>query len=277
VDLDDIPSVPYGGGVPQQVADLTVSVPFNDAERLRQRVERLEEEGRPPACLIMEAAMMNIGVVMPEPGYLEAVREITKRHDVVLIFDEVKTGLAIAAGGATERFGVQPDMVTLAKTLGAGLPSGAIGGTDEVMEVVENGTVFQVGTFNGNPLTMAAARAGLLEVLTPEAYAHLDKINDRLVAGCQDIVDRHRLPAYAIGISSKGCVMFADTQIVDYKTFKTAQNIALTELAWLYNLNRGIFMAPGREEEWTLSVSHTEEAADAFIAVFEELASDLTR
>ena len=277
VDPDDIPSIPYGGGVPEQVAELTVAVPFNDADALERRLVRLEEEGRLPACLIMEAAMMNLGVVLPEPGYLEAVREITKRHDVVLIFDEVKTGLAIAAGGATERFGVQPDMVTLAKTLGAGLPSGAIGATEEVMEVVESGSVFQIGTFNGNPLTMAAARAGLLEVLTPEAYQHLDRINDRLVAGCQEVVDKYRLPAYAVGISSKGCVMFSDTKVVDYKTFMTRQTVEVTELAWLYNVNRGIFATPGREEEWTLSVSHTEEAADAYIAVFEELASDLTR
>jgi glutamate-1-semialdehyde 2,1-aminomutase len=276
VDPDDIPSIPYGAGVPQAVADLTVAVPFNDADALERRIVRLEKEGRPPACLIMEAVMMNLGVVLPESGYLEAVREITERHDVILIFDEVKTGLAIAAGGATERFGVQPDMVTLAKTLGAGLPSGAIGGTDEVMEVVERGAVFQVGTFNGNPLTMAASRAGLLEVLTPEAYDHLDRINDRLVTGCQEIVDRYRLPAYAVGISSKGCVMFSDTKIVDYRTFMTRQNVALTELAWLYNLNRGIFATPGREEEWTLSVAHTEEAADAYIKVFEELARDLT-
>ena len=220
--------------------------------------------------------MMNLGVVLPEPGYLEAVRESTRQHDVVLIFDEVKTGLAIAAGGATKRFGVQPDMVTLAKTLGAGLPSGAIGATDEVMSIVESETVFQVGTFNGNPLTMAAARAGLLEVLTPEAYEHLDTINDRLVAGCQDVVDRYRLPAYTVGISSKGCVTFSDTKIVDYTTFMTKQNAEVTELAWLYNLNRGIFATPGREEEWTLSVTHTEEAADDYIAVFEELARDLT-
>jgi glutamate-1-semialdehyde 2,1-aminomutase len=275
-DPDDIPSFPYGAGVPQQVADLTVAVPFNDAERLERKIEQLTEEGRPPACLIMEAAMMNLGVVLPEPGYLEAVREITERHDVVLIFDEVKTGLAIAAGGATERYDVQPDMVTLAKTLGAGLPSGAIGGTDEVMEIVESGTVFQVGTFNGNPLTMAAARAGLLEVLMPDAYAHLDRINDRLVAGCQEVVERYRLPAYTVGISSKGCVMFSDTKIVDYETFMTRQNVEVTELAWLYNLNRGIFATPGREEEWTLSVAHSDEAADAYIAVFEELASDLT-
>ena len=134
---------------------------------MERRIERLFSEGRPPACVIMEAAMMNLGVVLPEPGYLEAVRELTERHGVVLIFDEVKTGLAIAAGGATERFGVKPDMVTLAKTLGGGLPSGAIGGTEQAMSVVEDGSVYQVGTYNGNPLTMAAARASLERVLTP--------------------------------------------------------------------------------------------------------------
>ena len=97
---------------------------------MERRIERLIEEGRTPACVIMEAAMMNLGVVLPEPGYLEAVRELTSKHGIVLIFDEVKTGLCVAAGGATEKFGVAPDMVTLAKALGGGLPSGAIGGTE---------------------------------------------------------------------------------------------------------------------------------------------------
>ena len=276
VDPDDIPSTPYGGGVPQAIADLTVAVPFNDAAALDRRIERLDAEGRKPACLIMEAALMNIGVVLPEDGYLEAVREITTRHDVVLIFDEVKTGLAIAAGGATERFGVQPDMITLAKTLGGGLPSGAIGATEQVMSVVEDGSVYQVGTFNGNPLTMAAAKASLLEVLTPEAYDHLDRINERLLAACQEVIDRHGLPGYSVGIGSKGCVTFSDQRITDFATFKAHQDAELADLAWLYNLNRGIFMTPGREEEWTLSVAHTEEAADAYVAVFEELAHDLT-
>jgi glutamate-1-semialdehyde 2,1-aminomutase len=276
VDPENIPSTPYGGGVPQAVADLTVAVPYNNAPALERRIERLEEEGRKPACLIMEAALMNIGVVLPEEGYLEAVRDITKRHGVVLIFDEVKTGLAIAAGGATERFGVQPDMVTLAKTLGGGLPAGALGGTEEVMSVVEDGTVYQVGTFNGNPLSMAAAKASLFEVLTPEAYEHLDRINERLLAGCQDVIDRYALPGYSVGIGSKGCVTFSDVKITDFATFKQHQDADMATLGWLYNLNRGIFMTPSREEEWTLSVMHTDEAADAYIAVFEELAQDLT-
>lgn len=275
-DPDDLASLPYGAGIPQSIVDMTVAVPFNDAAAMQRRIERLDAEGRKPACVIMEAAMMNLGVVLPEPGYLEAVRELTRKHGIVLIFDEVKTGLCIAAGGATEKFGVTPDMVTLAKALGGGLPSGAIGGTAEVMSVVEDGSVYQVGTYNGNPLTMVAARASLEAVLTPEAYAHLDHLNDRIVKGCQAVVDKYDLPGYAVGIGSKGCVTFSPEKVVDYATFKEHQDAALADLAWLFNLNRGIFMTPGREEEWTLSVTHTDEAIDAYIAVFEELAAELT-
>jgi glutamate-1-semialdehyde 2,1-aminomutase len=204
------------------------------------------------------------------------VRELTRRHGIVLIFDEVKTGLAIAAGGATERFGVTPDMVTLAKTLGGGLPAAAVGGSEEVMSVVEDGTVYQVGTYNGNPLAMAAARASLERVLTPDAYRHLDALNDRIVRGCQAVVDRYGLPGYAIGLAAKGCVTFSPARVVDYETFKANQDAELTELAWLYSMNRGIFMTPGREEEWTLSVAHDDEAVDAYVAVFDELARELT-
>lgn len=269
-------SLPYGAGIPQAVVDLTVAVPFNDAEAMERRIVQLTNEGRKPACVIMEAAMMNLGVVLPEPGYLEAVREITRRHGILLIFDEVKTGLCIAAGGATERFGVMPDLVTLAKALGGGLPSGAIGGTEEAFAIVEQDKVVQVGTYNGNPLSMAAARASLLEVLTPEAYAHLDALNDHLLRGCEAVIEKYDFPGYAVGIGSKGCVTFSPERIVDYVTFKANQDAELCELAWLYNMNRGIFMTPGREEEWTLSVTHTTAHCDAFVSAFEEMAADLT-
>jgi glutamate-1-semialdehyde 2,1-aminomutase len=275
-DRENYASLAYGAGIPEAVAQLTVPVPFNDAGAMERRIERLSDEGRKPACVIMEAAMMNLGVVLPEPGYLEAVRELTRRHGIVLIFDEVKTGLAIAAGGATERFGVTPDMVTLAKTLGGGLPAGAVGGSEEVMSVVEDGTVYQVGTYNGNPLTMAAARASLEHVLTADAYRHLDALNERIVRGCQAVVDRYGLPGYAVGLAAKGCVTFSPTKVLDYETFKSNQDVELTELAWLYSMNRGIFMTPGREEEWTLSVAHDDAAIDAYVQVFDELAGELT-
>ena len=274
-DHENLASLPYGAGIPQAVVDLTIPVPFDDAGAMERRIERLTEEGRKPACVIMEAAMMNLGVVLPEPGYLEAVRDICTRHGIVLIFDEVKTGLTIAAGGATERFGVQPDLVTLAKALGGGMPSGAIGGTEEVMSAVEDGSVYQVGTYNGNPLGMAATRANLLEVLTPDAYEHLDRLNERILSGCEAVIRRHNLPGYAVGIGSKGCVTFSPVKIVDYETFKANQDSALAELAWLYNMNRGVFMTPGREEEWTLSVTHDDDAVDTYVQVFAAMADDL--
>src|SRR6478735_3442694 len=208
-DRFNLESLPYGAGIPQAVVDLTIAVPFNDAEAMEHRIKALDAEGRKPACVIMEAAMMNLGVVLPEPGYLEAVRDITQRHGIVLIFDEVKTGLCIAAGGAVERFGVVPDMVTMAKSLGGGLPTGAIGGTEEVMSVVEDGSVFQVGTYNGNPLGMAATRANLEEVLTPDAYAKLDHLNERILAGCDEVIRKHNLPGYSVGVAGKGCVTFS--------------------------------------------------------------------
>ena len=195
---------------------------------------------------------------------------------MILIFDEVKTGLCIAAGGATERWGVKPDMVTLAKALGGGLPVGAIGATAEVMEVVENGDVFQVGTYNGNPLGMAAARASLTHVLTPEGYATLDRLNDRILSGTAEVIAKYNLPGYSVGVGSKGCVTFSPEKIVDFETFNDNQDAELTDLAWLFNMNRGIFMTPGREEEWTLSVTHTDEAVDAYVACFDEMARELT-
>ena len=276
-DRDNLASLPYGAGIPQATVDQVIAVPFNDAGAMERRIVKLKEEGRLPACVIMEAAMMNLGVVLPEEGYLEEVRRITAEHGVVLIFDEVKTGLTIAPGGAVERFGVMPDMVTLAKALGGGFPVGAIGGSDEVMACVEDGSVFQVGTYNGNPLCMAAARANLEEVMVPEAYETLDRLNDRILAGCTEVIEKHNLPGYAVGIGSKGCVTFSPVPVVDYETFKENQDAELCELAWLFNMNRGIFMTPGREEEWTLSITHTDEAVDRYVEVFEEMAFELTR
>jgi glutamate-1-semialdehyde 2,1-aminomutase len=225
----------------------------------------------------MEPAMMNLGVVLPEPGYLDAVRELTRKHGIVLIFDEVKTGICTAAGGAVERFGVVPDMVTLAKALAGGLPSGAIGMSDEISKVVASGKVFQVGTYNGNPLCMAAARASLEQVMTPDAYRHLDTINDKLIEKCDAVCEKYAFPGYTVGISSKGCVNFATGKITDYESFVEYQDQALCGLAWLYNLNRGIIMAAGREEEWTLSIAHNDEDVDKFVGAFDDLIRDVTR
>jgi glutamate-1-semialdehyde 2,1-aminomutase len=189
----------------------------------------------------------------------------------------VKTGLAIAAGGACEYFGIQPDIVCLAKALGGGLPAAAVGATHEVMEPVLDGRVCMVGTYNGNPLVMAATRANLLEVLTPDAYARLEALNSRILDGVQGIIDAYRLAAYPVGIRSKGVIAFSDAKLVDYETFKRAQDERLMALTWLWNMNRGIFATPGREEEWTLSVRMEDADVDHYVSTFGELAHELTR
>jgi glutamate-1-semialdehyde 2,1-aminomutase len=268
------PSVAYGAGIPAAVAELTVAVPFNDAPALERRVEELEAESRKPACLIMEPAMM-LGMIVPEPGYLEAVRDITRRHGIVLIFDEVKTGLVVAAGGVVERSGVKPDLVTLAKALGGGLPSGAIGGTEEVMSVVEDGSVYQVGTYNGNALTVAAARASLFEVLTPEAYAHLEGLNQQMVDGCRRVLDAHGMPGYSLGMGARGCVTLSATRITDHATLQATHDPDLLRLTWLYAVNSGVFITPARPEQWTLSVAHSDEDVNAYVEFLDRLLTDL--
>jgi glutamate-1-semialdehyde 2,1-aminomutase len=274
---DQYASLPYGAGIPQSSIDLTIPVAFNDVENMTRRIEAEIEKGNAPAAVIMEPAMMNLGVVLPEDGFLQAVRDLCTKHGIVLIFDEVKTGICTARGGSVERWGVVPDMITLGKAVAGGTPCGAIGGRDDIMDKVNDGTVFQVGTYSGNPLSMAAARASWEKVMTDEAYARLNELNDRIIAGCDAVCEKYDFAGYTVGISSKGCVNFASGKITDYETFIKYQDHELVALAWLYNFNRGIVIAPGREEEWTLSITHTEDDIDAYVAAFEDLVRDVSR
>ncbi|MGH2950744.1 MAG: aspartate aminotransferase family protein, partial [Solirubrobacterales bacterium] len=244
-DRNDPVSVPYGEGYPTALTELTRSVPFNDADALEAALTKLE--GR-VAGLIMEPAMMNFNIIPPLDGYLDRVRELTRAHGAMLIFDEVKTGATIGRGGATQRFGVQPDMVTLAKAICGGYPGGAIGMTSELAELVASGRVHQYGTFNGNPLVMAAAQATLTEVLTETAYETLERSNQWLMAACDQIIDRYGLPCYTEGLGAKGCVIFAAEQLREYRDYLTKVDGELSTLAWLYHMNHGVFMTPGVEE-----------------------------
>jgi glutamate-1-semialdehyde 2,1-aminomutase len=224
----------------------------------------------------MEPAMMNINIVPPVDGYLERVRELTRAAGAVLIFDEVKTGAAVAAGGATELFGVVPDVVCLAKAICGGLPGGAVGMTSELGELVASGAVRQQGTFNGNPLVMAAAQAALIDVLTPEAYVQLHAANDQLMAGCDRVIAAYGLPAHTVGLGSKGCVVMSTEPVREYRDYLTKIHHELTNLAWLFHMNNGIFMTPGEDEEWTLSVLHTDAHLERYVDVFELFAREVT-
>jgi glutamate-1-semialdehyde 2,1-aminomutase len=272
-DRDDPRSVPYGEGYPQAITELTRAVPFNDAAALESVLGKLEGQ---VAGLIMEPAMMNINIIQPVDGYLERVRELCSAHGVKLIFDEVKTGATVARGGITERSGVKPDMVTLAKAICGGYPGGAIGMTAEVAAAVADGRVHQYGTFNGNPLVMAAAEATLTEVLTADAYEQLESSNRWLLGRCDEIIAEYGLPCYTSGIGAKGCVVFSPEPLREYRDYLTKVDGELATLAWLYHMNNGVFMTPGVEEEWTLSIAHSEEDLQRFAGALEAFAQDVT-
>jgi glutamate-1-semialdehyde 2,1-aminomutase len=179
-------TVPQAIGIPQAFADLVRVVPFNDLVEARRAFE--ENEGK-VAGMIVEPAMMNCGVILPQPGYLQGLKELCHRHGAYLAFDEVKTGATLAYGGATEVFGVVPDIVCLAKAIGGGTPCGAIGATEELFRPVVEAEYDMAGTFNGNPLTMAASRAALTEVLTPEAYEQFGRFDKRLKDGHTSVIE----------------------------------------------------------------------------------------
>jgi glutamate-1-semialdehyde 2,1-aminomutase len=265
-------SLAYSAGTPQAVVDLTTVVPFNNLQVLERTLDRHRAE---VAAIIVEPVMMNIGVVLPDDGYLAGVRELAHRHGALLIFDEVKTGTTIAPGGATERFGVTPDLVALAKAIGGGLPCGAVGGRADVMSTIDQHKVVQIGTFNGNPLTIAASRATLTKVLTPQAYAHFDALAEALEGGLRKVIDDYQLPFHPITLAARGCVTYRKERVRNYRDYLTIDK-KYAYLSWLYQCNRGVLMAPGAEENWTLSVQHSEDDVLRYVRNFEAMAKDMT-
>ncbi len=267
-------TLPQAMGIPQPFAALVRVVPFNDLA-LAERAFA-ENEGR-VAGLIIEPAMMNCGVILPEPGYLQGLKDLCHRQGAYLAFDEVKTGATIAYGGAVEAFGVTPDIVCLAKAIGGGTPCGAIGATEELYRPVIDAEYDMAGTFNGNPLTMAASRAALTEVLTRDAYDHLDRIHKELADGCGEVIERYRLPAYVTGLGAKGSVIYSATPVHEYRdTLRIDERIAY--LAWLFQQNRGVFKSPwSKVETWTTSVFHTDDDARRYVENFEEFAAAISQ
>jgi glutamate-1-semialdehyde 2,1-aminomutase len=263
-------SVPSSSGVPREMTDLTLVVQYNEIDGL-ERV--FAEHHHAIAGMILEPVMMNAGIVTPDDGYLAAVADIVHGQGALLAFDEVKTGLTIAPGGATELYGIRPDIVCLAKAIGGGLPVAAIGGTEGVMERIVDGTYEQVGTFNGNPLGMAAARAALTEVLTPDAYRRFDTLRELIVEGCETAVSGAGLAAHVVAIGAKGCVTFASRPVRNYRDFLAIDD-RYSHCHWLFQHNGGVFLPPwGKAEQWLLSAQHSQEDAERFVDNFARFAA----
>jgi glutamate-1-semialdehyde 2,1-aminomutase len=263
-------TTPMSTGIPAVMAEYTHVVPFNDLDVL---ATLLDERGDEIACLILEPVMMNIGICQPQPGYLEGLADLLHRHGALLVFDEVKSGATIAYGGAAERYGVQPDLACWAKAVCGGTPGAAFGGRADVMEAIDRGAAHQ-GTFNGNPLVAAAGLATLTEVLTHDAYGHLATIGTRLAEGCAKAMAEHDIPGHAVDLGAKGCVSYRREPLRSYRDFlDTNPELYLASYPWA--MNRGIFMTPGDEEQWTLSVQHTEADVDRYVEQFADFCAAL--
>jgi glutamate-1-semialdehyde 2,1-aminomutase len=263
-------SVPQSLGITKSTLEDVVVVPYNDPEALEWALA-----GGDVACFIVEPVMENIGICLPDDGYLQAVREITEKYGTLLIFDEVKTGITAGYGGATNQLGVRPDLVTLAKSIGGGFPVGAFGGKAEYMDLITEGKVLHLGTYNGNPLVMAAVKATLTEACTRPIVEDTVARNDRLVDACQAIIDDAGIPAHTVRFGAKGCITWSETPVRNYRDYK-ATDFDLAFAQWIHGINRGVLLPPGLDEQWLISVMHDDDAAMLYADVFREFVEELT-
>jgi glutamate-1-semialdehyde 2,1-aminomutase len=261
--------VASSAGTLQATTDYTLVAPFNDLAAMERLFARYPNE---IAGVILEPIMMNIGLCMPDEGYLQGLRETTSRHGAMLILDEVKTGAKLARGGACEYFGVKPDILTLGKSIGGGFGLAAFAAGTETMQQIAQQKMFHAGTYNTNPIVMAAGIATFREVLTPACYEQINTLSTKLVEGYQQIVRKSGMNAYAIGAGANGALMFYPKPVRNYRDwYNIDQEIWMHY--WFGMINRGVMAQPyWWDEQWTISVQHTAADIDQHLAVFAEIA-----
>jgi glutamate-1-semialdehyde 2,1-aminomutase len=264
--------LPDSPGVPESIAKNTITVAYNDLESIKVA---FEQYGDDLAAVIVEPVAGNMGVVPPEPGFLEGLRELTENNGTLLIFDEVMTGFRVGYNCAQGYFGIMPDITCLGKVIGGGLPVGAYGGKREIIEkIAPAGTVYQAGTLSGNPLAMTAG-IETLKKLTPESYDHFMKLGDQLEAGFRAAADKYNIPHTVNRAGSMIGFFFTNEKVSNYDQAKTSD---LELFADYYRLmaEEGIFLPPSQFEGMFLSTAHTEEhiakTVEAFHTVFAQLA-----
>ena len=244
--------LPDSLGIPVDTTKNTLTVPFNDEEAL---TELIEKEGENIACIIMEVVMGNIGCVEPKEGYLEFLRKITEENGIVLIFDEVITGFRLSTGGAQEYYGVTPDMTTLGKIVGGGLPMGAFCGKKEIMELVApNGPVYQAGTFSGNPISVQAGLSTLKQ-LNKDFYTSLNKKGEFLRSNIRDIVDELSLEISPVGLGSMFQIYFNPNEVTNYAEAQESDSERFL-VYFRQLLKEGVFIPPSQFECNFISSAH---------------------
>ena len=237
------------------------------------RTKFMSENSSRIAAVIVEPLQGAGGVYPPPAGYLEGARKLCDQHGAFLIFDEVKTGLTAGAHGASVRLGVEPDLITLAKSIGGGVPLAAFGGKKKYMDFVTSGKMAHFGTFNGNPLAMAGVRA-IDRLCTDEALAAAEALNQQALDRISEIIDEYQLPAHTVGFGVKGCVTWSTTPVRNYRDYK-ATDFDLAFAQWIHGINRGVLLPPGLDEQWLISILHGEAETLNYANVFQEFVDEL--
>ncbi len=266
--------VPQGPGLPTGVEENLIILPWNDADALADAIRR---EGDAIAAVITEPVMCNTGCILPEPGYLEAMRALTARHGIVLLFDEVITGFRLGLGGAQARLGVTPDLAVFAKGIGGGFPVAACGGRAEIMALVAEGRVSMAGTYSANGIAIAAANAALDELATPGVFDKLDAVAGELRTGLAKVLDDAGLPAHVVGIGPLMQVWFTRQPIHNYRDAERHADQDLFRKWWQGMLARGVLFHPGAYENLFVSTAHTREDVAQTLAAAREVAGELAR
>lgn len=248
--------IPECPGIVPELAQNTLNLPYNSMKEVR---DLFASKGGEIACVIVEPVAGNMGVVPPQPGFLQLLRDLTRKYGALLIFDEVITGFRVAFGGAQELYGIEPDLTCLGKIIGGGLPVGAYGGTAKIMEhIAPLGAVYQAGTLSGNPLAMAAGIEMLNALSDKRIYEDLEKKSAKLCQGLKKNADELGIPARFTRVGSMFSMFFTDMDIIDYDSVKTSDT-GLFKRYFHAMLEEGVYLAPSQFEAGFMSTAHTDQ------------------
>ncbi len=259
--------LPDSPGVPEGIASYTITVPYNDIESVELAFSRYGEE---LAAVIVEPIAGNMGVIPPLPNFLQSLRELTNKYGTVLIFDEVMTGFRVGPQSAQGLFGITPDLTTLGKIIGGGLPVGAYGGKKEIMNLIApNGPVYQAGTLSGNPLAMAAGLATLKKLQQPDFYEKLEAVSKRLATGIKELANQYEIPITINRVGSMVGLFFTSEPVINYETAKKSDTNTFARYFRLM-LENGVLLPPSQFEGMFVSIAHGEEEINKTLSAVEK-------
>ncbi len=261
--------IPSSPGIPEELTAHTLNLPFNDFTAVEKAFEKY---GKEIAGIIVEPIPGNMGVVLPKDGFLEFLREITKKYEALLIFDEVITGFRIGLSGAQGKYGITPDLTCLGKIIGGGLPVGAYGGKEEIMNLVApEGPVYQAGTLSGNPIAVSAGLATLKELIKPGTYEKLENLSKILEEGIKEVLKKLGLPYQLNRAGSMLTLFFTEKEVIDFQS-ALSSNTEKFAIFWQKMLERGVYLAPSQFEAWFISLAHGEAEINSTLkAIYEVL------